>query len=107
MLRGAELLLGGGSGGTLPLTSGILEIVCTRELSVSATYTVTSGSGKIDIDVAQIPSQEDMNAAELVSDTRNYDDAFAVHREGFRARPEDARHPGSSGGSDDKPRPHS
>ena len=55
--RITELLLGGGSGGTLPLTSGILEIVCTRELSVSATYTVTSGSGKIDIDVAQIPSR--------------------------------------------------
>ena len=50
-----ELLLGGGSGGNLPLTSGILEIVSTRKLSVSATYMVTSGSGKIDIDVARDP----------------------------------------------------
>ena len=55
--RITKLLLGGSSGGTSPLTSGILEIICTRELSVSATYTATSGSGKIDIDVAQIPSR--------------------------------------------------
>jgi len=55
--RITELLLGAPSSGVLPLTIGILEIVSTRELSVSATYTVTSASGKVDIDIEQIPSR--------------------------------------------------
>jgi hypothetical protein len=49
--RIAELLLGGPSSGMPPLTIGILEIVSTQPLTVTAVYTVTSPSGNVDIDV--------------------------------------------------------
>jgi hypothetical protein len=55
--RITELLLGGPSSGDPPLTIGILEIVSTRHLTVAATYTVTSASGKVDLDAQSIPAK--------------------------------------------------
>jgi hypothetical protein len=53
--RLAELLLGAHAGGQLPLTTGFLEIISTRPISVTAVYTVSDpGSGAVSIDVEQI-----------------------------------------------------
>jgi hypothetical protein len=50
-----ELLLGAPPAGILPLTMGILEIISTMELSVTAVYTVTDGNGSApSIDVQQV-----------------------------------------------------
>jgi hypothetical protein len=50
-----ELLLGAPSSGPVPLTSGILEIISTVELSVTAVYTTTDECGGApSIDVKQI-----------------------------------------------------
>jgi hypothetical protein len=49
-----ELLLGAPPAGRVPLTSGILEIVSTVELTVTAVYTATDGGGVPSIDVKQI-----------------------------------------------------
>jgi hypothetical protein len=49
-----ELLLGAPPAGRVPLTSGILEIVSTVELSVTAVYTATDEGGVPSIDVKQI-----------------------------------------------------
>jgi hypothetical protein len=40
------------------LTIGILELVSTRDLAISAVYTVSNpASGSVDIDVEQIPAR--------------------------------------------------
>src|SRR3989442_2193009 len=53
-----ELLLGAPPAGPVPLTIGILEIVSTVELGVTAVYTVTDGSGGApSIDVKQIKAK--------------------------------------------------
>lgn len=56
--RLVELLLGAPAAGPMPLTQGILEIVSTVELSVTAVYTATSGSGSAPaIEVKQIATR--------------------------------------------------
>jgi hypothetical protein len=45
-----ELLLGGAVEGQVPLTTGVLEIISTVELAVTAVYTTADGA----IDVAAI-----------------------------------------------------
>lgn len=52
--RLASLLLGAAPAGPLPLTVGILEIISTSELSVSAVYTAGDGHHAPSIDVQQI-----------------------------------------------------
>jgi hypothetical protein len=53
--RLVELLLGAPAAGPVPLTLGILEIVSTAELSVTAVYTATGADGGApSIDVKQI-----------------------------------------------------
>jgi hypothetical protein len=53
--RLAELLLGAPAGADLPLTTGFLEIVSNRPISVTAVYTVSDPkSGSVSIDVEQI-----------------------------------------------------
>jgi hypothetical protein len=42
-----ELLLGGAVEGQVPLTTGVLEIISTVELAVTAVY--TTGDGAIDV----------------------------------------------------------
>ena len=50
-----ELLLGAPPSGPVPLTVGILEVISTVELSVTAVYTATDGGGGApSIDVKQI-----------------------------------------------------
>ena len=50
-----ELLLGAPPSGPVPLTIGILEIISSVELSVTAVYTATDGSGSApSIDVKQV-----------------------------------------------------
>ena len=50
-----ELILGAKPSGEVPLTIGMLEIVSTAELSVTAVYTATNGNGSSpSIDVNQI-----------------------------------------------------
>ncbi|MGB8401752.1 vWA domain-containing protein, partial [Bradyrhizobium sp.] len=56
--RLVELLLGAPAAGPIPLTLGILEIVSTAELSVTAVYTATSADGGTpSIDVKQIETR--------------------------------------------------
>ncbi len=53
--RLGELLFGGLPPSQAPLTIGILELVSTQELSVTAVYSVTNeASGAVDLDVKQI-----------------------------------------------------
>jgi hypothetical protein len=53
--RLAELLLGAPAGADLPLTTGFLEIMSNRPVSITAVYTVTDlKSGSVSIDVEQI-----------------------------------------------------
>jgi hypothetical protein len=53
--RLAELLLGATPSGPLPITIGLLEIISSRPISVTAVYTVRDAkSGSIGIDVQQI-----------------------------------------------------
>jgi hypothetical protein len=56
--RITELLLGAPPAGPVPLTLGILEIISTVELSVTAVYTATDGNGSApSIDVQQIAAK--------------------------------------------------
>ena len=55
--RLATLLLGAAPSGALPLTVGILEIISTMELSVTAVYTASDGHHAPSIDVQQIASR--------------------------------------------------
>jgi hypothetical protein len=53
-----ELILGAKPSGAVPLTIGILEIVSTADLSVTAVYTATDRAGSSpSIDVNQIPAR--------------------------------------------------
>ncbi|HAT31552.1 MAG TPA: hypothetical protein DCW29_12080 [Janthinobacterium sp.] len=52
--RLTALLLGAPPAGPLPLTAGILEIISTVELNVTAVYTASDGGGAPSIDVQQI-----------------------------------------------------
>jgi hypothetical protein len=53
--RLVELLLGAPAAGPMPLTLGVLEIISTVELSVTALHTATSGGGSApSIEVTQI-----------------------------------------------------
>jgi len=53
-----EMLLGAPPSESVPLTSGILEIISTVELSVTAVYTATDGGGGApSIDVNQIDAK--------------------------------------------------
>ena len=56
--RISELLLGAPAPAAAALSIGLLEIISSRELSVSAVYTVSNPrSGSVDIDVKQIPTR--------------------------------------------------
>jgi von Willebrand factor type A domain/Trypsin-like peptidase domain len=55
--RISELLLGAPPAGNPPMTIGILDIVSTKELTVSATYTVTDASAKVDMDIQNFPGR--------------------------------------------------
>jgi hypothetical protein len=56
--RLVEMLLGAPARGPMPLTQGILEIVSTVELSVTAVYTATNGAGSAPaIEVKQIATR--------------------------------------------------
>jgi hypothetical protein len=55
--RIVEMLLGASPSGSVPLTIGILEILSTVELSVTAVYTATAGNCAPSIDVEQIQSR--------------------------------------------------
>ncbi len=56
--RISELLMGAPVGGGAPLTIGIAEILSTREVAISAVYTVSNpASGSVDMDVEQIPAR--------------------------------------------------
>ena len=48
-----ELLLGASPAAPLPLTQGILEILTTVQLEVTAVYTATSGGSAPSIEVKQ------------------------------------------------------
>jgi hypothetical protein len=50
-----ELLLGAPPGGQVPITIGIMEVISTVELAVTAVYTASGGAGSApSIDVVQI-----------------------------------------------------
>jgi hypothetical protein len=53
--RVSEMLFGGSSGSGGPLTIGVLEIVSTEAIAITAVYTVTGRSGAVDIDTIRVP----------------------------------------------------